>query len=223
MGRLCNSETDLFHKDLFLNFIAEYYLGYSNICNVTKSLIETLLRYDLIEYLNQYVSTGNFPRKNNWKNIVINAITRREEDEWTLCVNSRSELSRFMSIQKSQLKPNNLLLLSYIFPEHRDDLINLLKIAASPIMKSHCDMCGIESDDIILHLFMSCQSYIQERDSLYDIIVNILPVEFSVSFFEQDDYDILKSILGGLTSWTLTITDDVWIELMLNISEYSNS
>ena len=37
---------------------------------------------------------------------------------------------------------------------------------------------------------MSCQCFVQERNLLYDIIVNILTVELSISFFEQNDEDV---------------------------------
>ena len=50
-------------------------------------------------------------------------------------------------------------------------------------MVSKCIMCDSDVDDIILNIVMSCQHYFQERNSLFDIIVNILPVELSVSFF----------------------------------------
>ena len=220
-GRLCNSEIDLFHKDIFTNAIAEHSLGFTNICHITKSLINTLLKYDLVEFLHNYIISGYFPPKHIWNNIVKHAIREREEHIWTVNSGARPELSRFVQIQR-KLKPNNLLLLSYIFPEYTKDIINVLKIASCPKMNTTCYMCDRDVEDIILHIVMSCQCFVQERNLLYDIIVNILPVELSISFFEQNDEDILTTFLGGLTHWTSNINDEIWVELMLNICEYLN-
>ena len=42
LGRLCSSDVDLLHKDIFTNSVAEYLLGYSNICHITKTLLYIL-------------------------------------------------------------------------------------------------------------------------------------------------------------------------------------
>ena len=103
------------------------------------------------------------------------AFYKQKQYCWTLKVNSRPELSRLMNIQR-ELKPNNLLLLNYIFPEFTRDIMFVLKIAVCPKMVSKCTMCDNDADDIILHIVMSCQHYLEERNSFFDIIVNILPV-----------------------------------------------
>ena len=221
LGRLCCSEVDLLHKDIFTNSVAEYVLGFSNICHITKSLLNTLSKYNLNEFLQNYISSGYFPPKYIWNNIVKHSIKDKEQYNWSLKVNSRPELSRFANVQR-ELKPNNLLLLSYIFPEYTSDIRFVLKIAVCPKMVSKCNMCDSDVDDIILHIVMSCQHYFQERNSLFDIIVNILPVELSVSFFEQSDCEVLTCILVGFTNWVTDINDELWIELMLNMCEYIN-
>ena len=156
-GRLCNSEIGLFHKDIFTNAIAEHSLGFTNICHITKSLINTLLKYDLVEFLHNYIISGYFPPKHIWNNIVKHAIREREEHLWTVNSGARPELSRFVQIQR-KLKPNNLLLLSYIFPEYTKDIINVLKIASCPKMNAKCYMCDRDVEDIILHISVSGKS-----------------------------------------------------------------
>ena len=66
LGRLCRSEVDLLHKDIFTNSVAEYLLGFSNICHITKSLLYTISKYNLNEFLQNYISSGYFPPKNIW-------------------------------------------------------------------------------------------------------------------------------------------------------------
>ena len=73
-----------------------------------------------------------------------------------------------------------------------------------------------------LHIVMSCQHYLQERNSFFDIIVNILPVELSVSFFDQSDSEFLTCVLGEFTNWVTDMNDVLWVELMLNVCEYIN-
>ena len=59
LGRLCCSEVDLLHKDIFKNSVAEYLLGFSTISHITKSLLNTLSKYNL----NEFISSGYFPLK----------------------------------------------------------------------------------------------------------------------------------------------------------------
>ena len=47
--------------------------------------------------------------------------------------------------------------------------------------------------------------------------MNILPIELSISFFEQHDEDVLTTILGGLTNWASNINNEIWVELVLDI------
>ena len=62
-GRLCSSDVDLLHKEIFTNSVAEYLLGFSNICHITKSLLNTLSKYNLNEFLQNYISSRYFPQK----------------------------------------------------------------------------------------------------------------------------------------------------------------
>ncbi|KAK3097410.1 hypothetical protein FSP39_009406 [Pinctada imbricata] len=70
VGRLCNADIGLLHKDIFLCQLIEYMLGFSNICDTTKSLISTICKYDLSEYILNYVSNVRFPVAKMWKLIV---------------------------------------------------------------------------------------------------------------------------------------------------------
>ena len=100
LGRLCRSEVGLLHKDIFTNSVAEYLLGFSNIFHITKSLLYTLSKYNLNEFLQNYISSGYFPPKNIWNNIVKHSITEREQYYWTLNVSARPERSRFANVQR---------------------------------------------------------------------------------------------------------------------------
>ena len=135
-------------------------------------------------FLSVYISSGYFPPKYIWNNIVKHSITERGQYYWTLNVNARPELSRFVIVQ-IEMKPNNLPLLSYIFPEYARDIIFVLKIAVLHNNVSKCDVCDNDVNDKILHTVMSCQHYLQERNSLFETIVSILPFELSVSFLNK--------------------------------------
>ena len=93
-------------------------------------------------------------------------------------------------------------------------------------MVSKCTMCDNDADDIIAHIGMSCQHYLQERNSFFDIIVNILPVELSVSFFDQSDSEVLTCVSYADLPTGLhiqkCINDELLVELILNVCEYIN-
>ena len=219
VGRLCNANIGLLHKDIFLCQLIEYMLGFSNICDTTKSLISTICKYDLSEYLLNYVSNGLFPVAKMWKLIVKNRVLQKEEEKWSLSVCLRQELSRFFCIQR-ELKPNKLVLLSYIYPECSETLLYMLKLISLPKCSALCEKCDYLVSDYIFHVIIQCQAYVAERDKLFDIVVNVLPVEKSISFFDQNDEEIVQNFLGGLTDVMLDIDDETYIEFILNVSSF---
>ena len=54
-------------------------------------------------------------------------------------------------------------------------------------MDSKCTVCDNDVDGIILHIDMSCQHCLQEKNLLFYIIANILPVELLFLVFDQSD------------------------------------
>ncbi|KAK3093161.1 hypothetical protein FSP39_012054 [Pinctada imbricata] len=219
VGRLCNADIGLLHKNIFLCQLIEYMLGFSNICDTTKSLISTICKYDLSEYILNYVSNGMFPVAKMWKLIVQNKVLQKEEDKWSQNVCSRSELLRFFFIQR-ELKPNKVVLLSYIFPECSKTLLYMLKLISLPKCSAMCEKCDCIVSDYILYVLIQCQSYVSEQDKLFDIVVNVLPVQKSILFFDQNDEEIVQNLLGGLTDVMIDIDDETYTEFILNVSSF---
>ena len=67
-------------------------------------------------------------------------------------------------------------------------------------MVSKYDVCDNDVDNIIFHIVMSCQNYFQERNSLFEMIINILHIALSVSFRDKSDCEVLTCILSGFTN-----------------------
>ncbi len=51
-------------------------------------------------------------------------------------------------------------------------------------------------------------------------VVDMLSVQDSVSFFGQDDNELLISMLGGMTEPIQTLPSDVWARLMCHIADH---
>lgn len=59
-----------------------------------------------------------------------------------------------------------------------------------------------------------------ERNALFYSIVDILPVHQSVTFFLQEDDDILESLLGGITDFIKTLESDTWKNLKYRLADH---
>ena len=54
-----------------------------------------------------------------------------------------------------------------------------------------------------------------DRNSMFYGIVDLLPVHDSVNLFRQEDDDILITFFGGITEFANELDSDVWYQLML--------
>ena len=178
LGRLCRTGTELFHKQLFLSQITQYHMGFKNICNTTLSLIETLQKYELNQFLTDYINSGIFPTKKCWLVIVNNAVWEYEERMWTERLSSRTELSRYLSVH-STLTGHIIWKLCYLYPNGQKYLGLLHKILCTPIQNGHCEACDSEYDDIMKHYLLSCEKYVDKRNIMLERIVDIVPVNDS--------------------------------------------
>ena len=184
---------------------------------MTLSLVETLKKYKLYDYLIYYVNNGIFPLPKIWKNIVKRTIYDYEQSQWISQVSNRTELSRFSKIHPC-LTGHLLWRLSYLYTNYQHCLGLLCRLGLFPIVQHSCEKCNRDVSDIIKHYILSCESYVQERNVLLERIVDILPVQKSVEILEQDEDDLLVTLLGGMTNSLEQIDDSMLAYVIVEIA-----
>jgi len=84
----------------------------------------------------------------------------------------------------------------------------LVKLGLMPIKSGQCILCNTFTQDLPKHLALQCQKLLHIRNNMFYKIVDILPVEKRVEFFDQNDDDILESLLGGISHTMRSMESD---------------
>lgn len=80
---LCRSSPSLLHKQIFIKRIYAYLGGAAPISmGFVPDIISILQKYELYNYLEDYLNNGVFPSKAVWRNLVTRRIHDREEQSW---------------------------------------------------------------------------------------------------------------------------------------------
>ena len=158
VGRLCLADISHFHKQIFCLQFAEYQYNTATVGGITGSILNCTDKYGLMNYINQYLCTGQFPTKHQWKSIVSNAIKQHQESKWHDSIALRPELHRFSTIHRS-FTGHHLWQLCYKHPNRQLDLGLIIRLGATPVLKMKCIYCNKIVCDIIQHYIISCQKF----------------------------------------------------------------
>ena len=187
LGRLCRSSTQYTYKQIFCFKLSQIVLGIHD-SGITYDLVSVAVKYELQEYIVDYIKTSVLPPKWAWSNIISNNLHKREETTWVNKLLERTELTRFRSIHSS-LNEHILIQLAGLYPEKKTQILHLLKLGCMAIKHATCSLCNVDTSDIVLHVLLNCPKTISERNEISYKIVDILPVSQSVEFFNQEDND----------------------------------
>ncbi len=149
------------------------------------------------------------PNKKLWSKIITQTIDIHEENNWKESVHGRNELRRFYQIH-CKLTEHRLLRLASTDRQENTKLITMVNLGSMAIKDGNCTLCNHYTHDILEHLVLYCEHLIDDRNHMFYSVVNLLPVNDSVPFFQQDDDEILITLLGGVTEFIQTIESELW-------------
>ncbi|VDI57862.1 Hypothetical predicted protein [Mytilus galloprovincialis] len=130
------------------------------------------------------------------RKIVKHTIDIYEENKWKHSVERRpEELKRYYKIHTC-LTEHRLLRLAVTYPSLNSKFMTLVKLGAIAIQTGKSSLCNLYNTDILMHYILCCKSLLQIRTEMFYKIVDILDVEDSVRFFNQDDDEIVESLLA---------------------------
>lgn len=208
-GRLCRANHNTTHKQIFDVRLSQAIFSDLDKHSITYDLIKTVVKYDLVPFIENYLTESYIPDKKLWSKIVSQTIEIYEENKWTCSLKNRLELTRYHNIH-DRLTPHRLLRLTSIQPHTDQKLVLTVKLGMLAIKSGNCSLCNLQTNDILKHLILNCEKLLDARNEMFYAIVDVLPVEQSVTFFEQDDNDMMISILGGITDCISCMDSDVW-------------
>ena len=97
----------------------------------------------------------------------------------------------------------------------------LRSIGQMPVIKKgQCSLCNSYTTDLLKHYILSCTDLLELRTEMFYKIVDMLTVEDSVCFFDQDDDEFVESLLGSMNHAIQTLDSDVWNCLMCHTADY---
>lgn len=212
-GRLCRAKHNSTHKQLFNFRLSQILTGDFDETSVTYDFVRTLIKYDMMPFLENFLEDAYIPDKRLWSKVTNQSIEISEENKWKASVERRPELNRFYKIHNS-LTEHRLLRLASKNPQLNSKLLVMVKMGAMAVKEGQCSLCNRYDVDIVKHLILSCEKLLEMRNRMFYSIVDLLPVQESVRLFLQDDDDVLVTLLGGITEYTETLESEMWEKLM---------
>ena len=86
-------------------------------------------------------------------------------------------------------------------------LIKVLSVPENFYLPMLCELCNTTVTDSVEHLFMRCENLVDERNELWDRLLDTFGVSAEVDLFNTDDDDILEILLGK--TWTFINREDL--------------
>ncbi|CAC5402883.1 unnamed protein product [Mytilus coruscus] len=219
LGRLFRANSNTTHKQLFTVRLNQLLLGESDKRSITYDLIKTLIKYAMHSFLESYMDDLYISDKKLSSKIVKQSIEIREENNWKSSIQSRPELCRYYEIQ-NRLSIHRLLRLAVVYLHLNYKLLVMVKLGSIAIKDGQCSLCGCYSTDVVQHLILYCEKLLDERNNMFYRIVDVLPVQESVRFFQQDDSDIIVALLGGITDFMQSVNSDNWRNMMCCLADH---
>ena len=195
----CSVTKQVFLKQLYSHITCR------NIHNtITYDLLNVLKSYNLQDYLYSYLAGGTFPPKAEWKNIIKYNIYRSEENKWKQGLVQKG-CHRYINVQP-KLEENILYNIIKQNLRHKPDLMVLLKMLTVPenYEESQCDLCKSLLNDPVEHTLLHCQCLIEERNIMWDNILNNLDIKLEAELFSAEDSEVLAVLMGKASAFVVT-------------------
>ena len=128
LGRLINiSAGVLCRRVLFIRLARWKWNHRNNITGFVPDIVCILTKYDLLDYLMEFVSTNCFPTKKNWKKIVNLRVYEKYNYVWQEKIKRNKQLYRY-----SQVNTNNEMsewwLLAKEYPKNLLEITNVIRL-----------------------------------------------------------------------------------------------
>ena len=144
-----------------------------------------------------------------WNRHVFSNILCTEELKWHNRMQVDSDFNVFRKIHR-HIVPHRAWYIGKLNPHLREsakyvvDLCALIRTEQSALL---CDKCGQFFTNIVEHILCSCDTVLNLRDKLWEDIININPIEFSVYLDSLPSDELTQTLLSCDTVYDLDDDD----------------
>ena len=207
-GRLCLLNYQTLPHRIFLTRLFSFLADLSKRqMGFIPDILKLLEKYNLTQFLQQWLDYGTFPNKQTWKTIVTQAVYQHHETLRTSRI-CGPDFSRFSAIFQDE-DPSQF----WRFPTNCYE-ISLCKficklISDPPYVNSNtCQLCGAVLHDFFTHVICSCSSTYAIRNTWWTEISNRFSVYLCSELCALPNDELYLILLGRRTNFPLGYSDD---------------
>jgi hypothetical protein len=148
------------------------------------------------------VNDDTIPSKLAWKSLIRGSLQDVEQRKWSEML-SVKQANRYHNIQPYLTKniiydttERNIHMRS-----HLQLLIKILSVPENYYLPMMCELCNRVVTDSVEHIFMRCEQLVDQRNALWDGLLDSFGVSAEVDLFNREDGDILEILLGKKWSY----------------------
>ena len=218
LGQLCRLSTDFLAKDIFNNRLIRFIGDSHNKLGFFPDLLRILQKYDLVYYLNNYVTYGIFPTKYHWKTVIRDSI----EKVCTLNIHTRMEsdsnLQVYTMYNNNYFRCSPLWLFCKKHPKMLIECQSTIKILSK--LYSHqytqiCFRCGIQTNCLAEHIVYDCCVNEQYRQCLWTKLLNLIGFKIYMSLISKNTRIQITQLCTGLCAHLNEDNQDKCIQLVI--------
>ena len=201
LQNLCTMPPNMLSRKVFdLRMNLFVLKDYKNQLGFAPAIWKVLQKYNLEEYLHNYLANAVFPSKYTWKSIVKRKVRELYETAWHERLNTDDDFARFRTIH-TDLCISNIWTLSHEKSFAHSMFIAARLCATSPQTNDliHCILCDFATYDINKHITTSCTGFIHLRESFIQLITNHVNQDIGHLLRQTDLETLYSSFLGAKT------------------------
>ena len=204
--RLAISNPCFLVKRIFLRRLYDHLL-HGSMKGFIPDIARILDLCSLKDYLFVYMCGGQFPSKLEWKQLVKQAVNTLDYEFDRKSLLEKRDCSRY--VRCMTMANHGSLHPLYTFTRHSDNVTDarsmLAVIRCLGLPEAHydnipCKLCNKEYADIVRHAVAECPALYEERNTMWDYIIDNLDVQRGVDLACKDDEQFADFLCGA--KWT---------------------
>ena len=175
----------------------------------------TLNKYKVTSYINDFIINNKCPSKYQWKNIITHSMYSITNAKWKADNCAKPKLYRYSTVHSSiGLNPVLNLCKNATNAWH---IVELVKLSIDFEREEvNCKLCHQDCMDVSYHFMMECPMLNKSRSKMLNIIATHLDSPSYTDFLKLSNDEKCCSLLGS--KQFLNVSDETWQELMLALA-----
>ena len=204
IGQLCRLPPGYLAKQVFNVRLVRYFGGTGRCLGFIPDILSLMHKYDLIRFITEYLRTGVFPSKLQWKNVIKHSVINRHRKE-----RYDRLLELIPSVVENSIQFNcesDLWILYRNSFELRPCIISLMHGAGLLLSRKYlktCCLCSLLCEDIVKHIMCHCYAVYDHRQHLFYCVIKILGTNGYINFVKMSHEQQCEQIVSMAVSQTL--------------------